>query len=289
MRIIKKLAVFSLASLITFGLGVTVNRLGSAVTRYFSEPSAWQVLLSFENQDLAGLDEQSVRVVQRAIDAATATVDTNLPFLPRIFRKIANTKGESRYILVEESPLRIIPGSATIRVHIFDTAGRVLSKAEFKTGNRRAVLGIKIRKNEVLGAEALILDLGSWLAGHPFHQYYMVVGNELRLVYLDADGQVAHNCYEGPNLTIGPRLNLSADDWERALQSSDTGEVLSALTWLAGSHWNGQEAPYDEDRADAEKVTDLRARESVRRRLAELTNSTNFLIKSTAEAACRTD
>src|SRR5262245_38125137 len=106
MRIIKKLAVFALASLITFGLGVTVHRLGSAATRYFSEPSAWQVLLSFENQDLEALDEQSGRVVQRAIIMTTGPVDQTKysNFEPRLFRKISNSNGEPRYILVEEQP-----------------------------------------------------------------------------------------------------------------------------------------------------------------------------------------
>lgn len=118
MRIIKRLAVFSIASLITFGLGVTVHRVGPAAIRYFSQPSAWQVLLSFENQDLEGLDAR----------------------------------------------------------------------------------------------------------------------------------------------------------------------VLSALTWLGGYHWIGPDASNDEVRIDWQKMKDLRARESVRRRLADLTNSSNFFVEHAAKA-----
>jgi hypothetical protein len=287
MRITKKLAVFSLASLITFGLGLAVQRLGSAAVRYFSEPSAWQVLLSFENQDLEGLDEQSTRVVHHAIEMATGQLDPtqHLPFEPRLFRKVSNSTGEPRYILVEELPMSEIPGAATIRVHIFDTAGKVLSSTEFDTGNRLSIQSIQIRKRDYwLNSEVLVISLEYCFGGSPSHQFYTVVGNELRLVYLGDGFLVESNNYQDPRLTIGPRLTLSADEWEADLQSHDDARVLSALVWLRGGHWNGEEAPYDKDRSDAEKVTDLRGRESVRRRLADLTNSTNYFVQHTAEA-----
>lgn len=282
----KKLAAFSLVSIITFGLGVTVHRFGSAATRYFSEPSAWQVLLSFENQDLAGLDEQSMRAVQRAIHMTTGPVNSaqNPRFGPRLFRKISNNDGEPRYILVEEAPMWSIPGESTIRVHIFSTAGQVLSRAEFSAGNRFSIGAMVIRKTDELKSEILRLDGEYLFSGQASSQYYMVVGNELRLVHLYSLFRVHSNDYTDPRLTIGPRVNLSADDWEKELQSTDDARVMSALTWLGGFHWNGQEPPYDEDRPDGEKVTNLRARESVRRRLADLANSTNYFIRLTAEA-----
>jgi hypothetical protein len=288
MRIIRKLATFSLIGIITFGLGAGLQRCGSAAKRYVSEPSAWQVLLSFENQDLEGLDEQSLRRVLCAIETITATVQTKYShFEPRLFRKISNSNGEPRYILVEERPMRMIPGESIIRAHIFDTAGKVLSNAEFSTGNRIVIMAMGLRKNYWLKSEVLRLDGEPVFTAHPIHQYYMIVGNELRLVYLEFDGHVEGNSYSDPGLTIGPRLNFSADDWERDLQSTDDARVLSALTWLGGGHWEGQEPPYDEDRPDGEKVKDLRARESVRRRLADLTNSDNYFIKRSAEAIAK--
>lgn len=286
MRIIKKLAAFSLAGVITFGLGVVVQRGGSAAKRYFSEPSAWKVLLSFENQDLENLDEQSMRAVKHAIDATTPPVDPTRysDFEPRLFRKISNSDGEPRYVLVEEQPMWSIPGAEKFRAHIFDTTGRVLSGGEFFTGNRIYIMAMGLKKNYWLKSEVLRLD-GETMFGPPaFHQYYMVIGNELRLVYLDSNGRVDYNEYLYPSLTIGPRINLSADEWEADLQSTDDARVLSALTWLGGSHWSGQEPPYDDDRANGEKVTKLRARESVSRRLAELTNSPNYFVKRAADA-----
>src|ERR1044072_5439155 len=259
MRIIKKLAVLSLAGLITFGLGMAVRPLGPAATRYFSEPSPWQVLLSFENQDLEGLDEQSTRVVQRAINMATGQPAPSelRQFEPRLFRKVSNSSGEPRYMLVEEQPMSMIPGAATIRVHIFDTAGKVLSSSEFDTGNRMGINSIQIRKRDYwLNSDVLVIDLEYCFGGSPSHQFYTVVGNELRLVYMGDGFQIDSNNYQDPRMTIGPRLNLSTDEWEADLQSHDDARVLSALVWLRGGHWNGEEAPYDKDRSDAEKVTD---------------------------------
>lgn len=286
MRIIKKLAAFSLAGVITFGLGVVVQRGGSAAKRYFFEPTAWRVLLSFENQDLQNLDEESMHAVNHAIEMTTGQSDADqfLRFEPRIFRKISNTRGEPRYILVEEKRLAIIPGTASVRVHIFDTDGKVLSSTQFDTGNRMAIIAMRIRRDHWMDKPTLVINSEYWLGEHTSHQVYAVVENELRLAYISAPFGIASNNYRQPILTIGPRLNLSADDWERELQSTDDARVLSALTWLAGSHWEGQEAPYDEDRPDGEKVKDLRARESVRRRLNELTNSKNFFIEHAAKA-----
>ena len=291
MRIIRKVAIFSLVSLITFGLGVTVRRSGSATWHYFSEPSGWQVLLKFENQDLAGLDEQSMRTVECAITKTTGAAQQTqgLLFVPRIFRKISNSDGTLHYILVEESPLVIIPGEETVRVHIFDTAGIILSRAQFSTGNRRAIRSMQIRKNYGVKPEALILDVESWLGGYDSRHFYAVIGHELRLVYLYdtqpyCDQGSRFHIYNG-TYTTGPRVNLSADQWETELQSTDESRVLSALTWLAGHHWGADAVLNDpEDQSDSAKDINLRARDSVRRRLADLTNSENFFIKSTAEA-----
>ena len=286
MRIIKKFAFVFIPILITFGLGVTLQRCGSAVTSHFSEPSAWQVLLSVENQDLEGLDEKSLAAVHNAISKLTgpSRAPEFVQFEPRLFRKLANSNGEQRYMLVEQLPMRFIPGAETIRVNIFDTAGKVLSATEFDTGNRMFITGMRIRTNHWVIPNVLAINCEYWLGGNSSYQVYTIVGNELRLVYLGDGIRVDHNNYQTPWMTIGPRLNLSADEWERELQSTDNARVLSALIWLGGAHWNGQAAPYDEDRPDGEKVTNLRARESVRRRLADLTNSSNFLIKSTVQA-----
>jgi hypothetical protein len=134
---------------------------------------------------------------------------------------------------------------------------------------------------------ALTIDCEYWLGGNSSHQAFTIVGNELRLIYLGDGIRIDQNNFQTPWMTIGPRLNLSADEWEQELQSTDDARVLSALIWLGGYHWDGQAPPYDEDRPDGEKVTNLYARESVRQRLADLKNSTNFYIKQAAEAIAK--
>ena len=87
----------------------------------------------------------------------------------------------------------------------------------------------------------------------------MVVGNRISLAYLEEDGQFERNNYQDSNMTIGPSIRgRSADDWEKALRSTDTAEVMSALIWLGGLHWSGQPAPYDEDKSESEEVSSLR-------------------------------
>lgn len=91
-------------------------------------------------------------------------------------------------------------------------------------------------------------------------------------------------------MTIGPTMPArSADDWQNALQSDDTAEVLSALIWLGGLHWDGQAPPYDEDKAEAEKVSALCSRDGVRQKLMELSHSTNLWVQMAAQATLKDD
>lgn len=292
MRITNRVAVFSLASLFTFALGVSAARVGSAFLRHQREPSPWQVLLSFENQHLESLSEQNDRAVRGAIEALTGRSNQNVYpiFVPRLFRTISNTKGETRYVLVEEAPLVEIPGESRLRVHIFDTTGYLLSGEEFSAGWRLALTDVNIDKIYITGVkqDALVADGEGCFGGHPSHQYYVVVGNRITLIYFEEDGLMERNDYQDWNLTIGPLIwERSADDWQKALQSDDPAEVMSALIWFGGFHWDGQASPYDEDKPEAEKVAALRSREDVLQRIMELTHSPNQWVQTAAEAALK--
>jgi hypothetical protein len=282
MRITLRLAGFALAGLATFFGGVFFTR---ALVRLHGEPSAWQVLLSFENQDLKGLDEKSSQVLQKAVTAITGHVRENRlsAFAPRIFRTISSTSGEKRYILVEESPLVMIPDESWLRVHVFDTEGRPLNEQKFSTGNRVVLNSIQVRKIQLINSQALVVQGKNVLGGHLLHQYYVLLGNQIVLVYLEMDGMHHSNNYNHSNLTVGPQLKRSVDEWEKALHSANDAEVLTALLWLGGHHWDGQPAPYDEDKGEAEKVSILSSREQVRKRLFELSQSKNFWIKATTQ------
>ena len=278
MRITLRLAGFVLASLATFFVGVFLTR---ARVQLYREPSAWQVLLSFENQDLQGLDQESSEVLQKAVTTVTGHGSEN--FLPRIFRTITNTSGQKRYILVEEAPLRMIPGSSSLRVHVFDLAGRLLNEQEFNAGYRISLSSIQIRRIEAINSEVLIAQGLSVFGGHFLSQYYVLSKNQIVLVYLETDGLFEQNNYQNRHVTIGPQLQRSVEDWEKALHSDDEAEVLTALLWLGGYHWDGLPAPYDEDKGESEKVSILSSREPIRKRLFELSQSKNFWIQAAAQ------
>ena len=65
MKLKTRLAIAVLATVTTSLLGIFITR---SVKVYLQQPSPWQVLLRFENQDLEDLNEQSTKVVKRAIE-----------------------------------------------------------------------------------------------------------------------------------------------------------------------------------------------------------------------------
>jgi hypothetical protein len=133
MKKAKRLLVFALTGLLSFFVGVSVTRLRAFLAREHSEPSPWQVLLSFENQDLQSLNDDNRSKVRQAVLVVTNQLDSDLieRFRPVLLKSIANTSGEKRYLLVEEQPLWEIPGESRLRIHVFDNCGRLLSKEEF--------------------------------------------------------------------------------------------------------------------------------------------------------------
>ena len=295
--ITRRVAIFLLISSVTFLAGVAVTRLASRLLAEQHQPSPWQVLLSFENQDLQGLNDVSRSKVRDAVMAVTNQQDSDFidPFRPALFRSISNTNGEKRYLLVEEAPLMDIPGESRLRVHIFNTCGRLLSKDEFGAGWRTSLRGFLVRQLESLDHDTFIVDGEYVFGGHPSHQFYQVIDDRLTLVYLEADGQFDRNSYSTSHSTIGPQLIRSPDEWEKALNSSDKAEVLSALMWLSGYHRNGETVGSDEDKAEMEKTLTLRSRASVQRKLKELSqldeqaNFKKYWIRTAATAALKND
>lgn len=282
MRKFRRLALFTLLALLTFLSGVFISRI--TLTLSHQELSAWQVLLSFENQDLEGLDEQSGHLVRKAINelAPHKENDRIPPFEPRLFRTIGNTKGEQRYILVEESPQFIIPGQSTLRICIFDKAGHLLNQQEFATGWRAAIASIRIRKPYQLEHQALVVQGEYYFGGAVFYQYYALSGNQIVLIYNRTNYAFDPISYGSSDVEIGPMIERSADEWQEALESSDNVEILSALMWLSGSHSDID--PAKEDNSEGRKFLTVRARASVQKRLAQLSESDNFWIRSAASS-----
>jgi len=248
------------------------------------------VLLKFENQDLENLDEQSSRTVGEAIDAIIGKQDPNrFPrFEPRLFSKIPNTRGEVLYILVEEAPLIFIPGEAKLRIHIFDTSGNLLSGDDFSTGWRTTLTGMKIRSLPTLG-KVLAVEAAYCLGGSPSLQYYAVVGKRIAPIYFARVNPKHWDMYEYEDPGIGPSFpELSVADWERALNSSNTVEVMAALVWLGRTNRDGPWQNPDA-KAEAAKVQQLRSSGSVHKRLLELSQSEDWWVQAEAKAASKND
>ena len=193
MKISKRTLIFAFVGLLTFALTFATGVLVTRLTTFQSScirVSPWQVLLSFENQDLQGLDEEQKRKVEAAVQAITGKRNENIlsRFEPALFRLMSNTEGAKRYVLVEEAPLVVIPGHTTLRVHVFDEAGRLLNVQEFNAGNRTSVTSMRIRKTHLTNYQFLIIEAEYWLVGHPFAQYYALKGDRMEFVHLSKYG-----------------------------------------------------------------------------------------------------
>lgn len=274
MRKITRLALMVLVGVVAFVAGVFMTRSSAVVVRQLGEPSPWQVMLSFENQDLAGLNEESASAVQKAITKVTGMTETGSSFgvfEPRLFRTISNTKGEQRYILVEEAPAMIIPGSARLRIHIFDTRGRLLGAQEFSGAHRNFIVGMKIRQVPVIEQQALIFHEEYCFSGTPSHRFFVLIGDEMRLVHSETYPHGGTGSQSSSY--VGPTLRHSIEEWERDLHSAVDAEVMSVLVWLRS-----------ENPEDQESRSRLLSSDRVRKRLVELSQSEDQWTKWDAQA-----
>ena len=282
--------VFVLAGLMTFALGVFVaSQRGpqSGCDRpVLVEPSQWQVLLSFQNRDLSKLDTQSQARLRIAIESVTGVIDAEVSpwgFYPGLFQAVSNTAGQQRYLLVEESNSMSVPGTSYLRLRWFDLDGKVLN-ARTASVYRELFTGVHVRKVDAVPGDVLVVEsMYMPFGGYKTRQFYALVENEIRLVYIDLNGRF------DPTLSgdgIAPNIQRPVDEWERALFSEDYVEVMSALLWINANHWTGQPMHYDEK--EGERVEKLLKRKDIRRRLRQLKQSNNPWMKTAARSILRT-
>jgi hypothetical protein len=296
-----------LPAALTFAVGVTLTLLatsrgpGTAPAQPCAGSSDWCVLLSFEGRDLDELEREPYVELRRAIEALTGKPEPpGRYFNPKLIAKLSNAQGQYRYVLVEESPLRGIPGDARLRVHVFDAQGKTLSASDFTCGDRIGVTGVKrtrMPESEV-GVQESDVDVlevgsrGSYGGRDLARQFYALLGDAVVLVRLeDSQGTPVANTFSVPNHTIGPPLPpRTAAEWERALGSSDPAEALSALMWVGGEHINiKMPLPWvwAEEMEEARLAADVRSRPVVRELIRLRANCDNRWMRDAAELAAR--
>jgi hypothetical protein len=122
---VKRIALCAGVALITFLLGMFAAK----IVRHQPQPTHWQVLLSFQNQDLYNLSDERKLTLQSVIDSVVGAQNIGeRPFFPRMFRTMVNTSGQMRYVLVREQPLMEVPGEPRVRTHVFDSDGKLLER-----------------------------------------------------------------------------------------------------------------------------------------------------------------
>ena len=253
-------------------------------------PFAWGVLLSWQDHDLTKLEGPEKAQLQKAIE--TLRGDAENQFLrARLFSRVSTNAGEQRYVLVEESPLVMIPSACGLRITVFDTDGKLVEATEFDAGWRITLADIRFIKvkdirGEVLEVESLPVFNGAYI----IRQYYALVGDKMKLIRLeDRTRKLFWNTYSTPNHTIGfIQTGWSADEWEKALLSNDPAEVLATLTWLGGAHLNvtGPEPEYvHEDLSEARLFEAVRARPAVKAAVNAFKDSRNAWIREAAKLA----
>src|SRR5215813_8117508 len=148
---------------------------------------------------------------------------------------------------------------------------------------------MKIRNHPTLG-KVLAVDAEYCLGGSPSFQYYAVVGHRISPIYFARVNPSHWNMYEYEHPRIGPSfLERSGKDWERALNSANTVEVMAALVWLGRTDPGGPGQDSDDAKAETAKAQQLRSSESVRKRLLELSQSEDWWVQAEAKAALKND
>lgn len=193
-----------------------------------------------KNQPLSKLDDHQAQRLQKAIEALVGKRENEF-LVPRLLTKLSDSKGQTRYILIEESPLLFIPGNSGLRVHVFTLDGSLIRSSGFHTGWRIEITDVRVAYMAQIGRQALEVKSEPVInGGDVAKQFYALVNDDVLLIRLeDKDGHLVRNVYGAPNVTCGFTItDRSVDEWENALKSSDTAEVLATLSWLSGTHWD---------------------------------------------------
>jgi hypothetical protein len=261
--------------------------------------SAWQVLLSFEDQDLSRLERSSAVRLRQALNVLIGKPRPDeFPLVPRLISKMSNAQGQTDYALIEEAPLLKIPGESRLHVHLFTIEGNLLGSSEFSSGWRISLDGMQVKYMPEVGREVLEVSSRPNMNGRDVvKQYYALIGEKVMLIRLeDSHRHLTRNLYGAGLHPIGLTIKgRSAEEWEKALESDDLVEALATTVWLGGTRWNTQRPMPDsageegEDMSEARLAEDVRSREGVQATLSRLVQSDNVWVRRAAELAVKVE
>jgi hypothetical protein len=304
-----RLVTFSLVCLIIGFAGIAVTpkikgdfrnpeqvRLFDRLQSQSDKRAAWQTLLKFEDQPLSKLPKLQAEELQKAIDELLGKRENEI-VIPRLLTTISDSKRQTRYALIEESPLLTIPGNSGLGVHVFAHDGSLMRSSVFQTGWRIFITDIRVVFLEQIGRKAIEVRSAPAINGRDVaKQFYALINDEVLLIRLeDNPGNLIRNAYGAPNYTFGLTVTgRSADEWKDALESGDFAEVLATLTWLSGIHLDPKEPIPEvsgmppvahEDISEARLVGKVRSRQDLRRQLKALMLSQNLWVRQAAKLA----
>jgi len=194
--------------------------------------------------------------------------------------QIDTRQGEKRFVVFGGQHLCSIPGESHGSIHVFDEHGTLLSASEFSTGWRIDLLSATCTEKNPLDEPMIEVRSSAVINGRDVRrQFYGFVGDRAATLRLEDSGyHLLRNIYYAPNHTIGPPPpRRTAEEWEAALRSENPCEVLEALVWLGGVHWDLSRKPepdvYHETAQEAGLFKAVHEREGVRKRLSELAHS----------------
>jgi hypothetical protein len=145
----------------------------------------WEVLRSFENQDLRELDDASKSRLQNSINALISEGNYDRfgqLYGPHLFTKILTSKQQSRYVLIEASASLGRPSHPALRVSVFNLQGKLLTSSAFDGGSRIVITTVSVSKVAKLSGEVIVVSTRSDLWSGKRTQLYSLVDDRVRLI-----------------------------------------------------------------------------------------------------------
>jgi hypothetical protein len=181
-----------------------------------------------------------------------------------------------------------IPGGASACVLLLDSAGNRITISSFEIGWRTVLTGATMEHPSDLGGYLIDISISPVINGRPIaNEYFAVRNNRVQLVRLEDDkSKPVQNSYEYPNSQIGPIPDaISIEDWRALLESSEPSEVLSALVFLGGKHFERNPFPENiahESSAQVQHYKDAIGDQQIWALITKLESSGNKWIREAA-------